>query len=247
MASTTKSYPMNFQPQDGGLRLSDGEFIRNSIINLNTCSATYGITAIGSTQATAQPLSSVLNQIDTASASTGVNLPLSTGKHTTPYQFCIIVNNTANTVSIYGAQGSSDTVNGTAGSTAQSLLSGATALFNSVKPGSWFSGDINDAGTFTSINSSGNLTFTAINAGVVQKQGSNGKVGTFVLNGTTTVTISNTSIAITDAIIISLNAVGGTVGVQPHVSSITAATGFTVIGTASDTSTYNYSIISSAA
>lgn len=95
-------------------------------------------------------------------------------------------------------------------------------------------------------NASGSLTFTTVASGVVLKQGSNGKCGTFVANGATPVTISNTSVAITDTIVISLNTVGGTVGVQPHVATITAATGFTVICTALDSSIYNYAIISNA-
>ena len=91
------------------------------------------------------------------------------------------------------------------------------------------------------------ITMSAAASGINLKQGSNGKCGTFILNGATPVTVSNTSIAITDSIIISLNTVGGSVGVQPHVATITGATGFTVVGTASDTSTYNYAIISNAA
>lgn len=91
------------------------------------------------------------------------------------------------------------------------------------------------------------ITMSAIGKGVILKRGSNGKVGTFVANGATPVSVSNTSIAITDAIIISLNTVGGTVGVQPHVATITAGVGFDVVCTASDTSTYNYTIISNAA
>ena len=37
------------------------------------------------------------------------------------------------------------------------------------------------------------------------------------------------------------------IGVQPHVATITDATGFTVVCTASDTSVYNYAIIKNAA
>lgn len=114
------------------------------------------------------------------------------------------------------------------------------------------------AGSFTTVNASGltttagvstsdNVTSTVAAKGLVLKQGSNGMVGTFVANGVTPVTISNTNVAISDAIVISLNTVGGTVGVQPHVATITAATGFTVVCTASDTSTYNYAIIKNAA
>lgn len=71
---------------------------------------------------------------------------------------------------------------------------------------------------------------------------SGGYTSTFTLNGATPVTVADANVAITDAITISLNTVGGTVGVQPHIATITAGTGFTVVGTASDTSIYNYSL-----
>ncbi len=93
----------------------------------------------------------------------------------------------------------------------------------------------------------GTLTFTVAAAGPVLKQGANGRVGTFVCNGATPVTVNNTSIAITDAIIISLNTVGGTVGAVPAIKTITDSSGFTVAGTTLDTSTYNYAIIKNAA
>ncbi len=73
-----------------------------------------------------------------------------------------------------------------------------------------------------------------------------GLIGTFVANGATPVTVANANVAITDAIIISLNTVGGTVGAQPHLATITAGAGFTVVATASDTSTYNYCLIKNA-
>lgn len=79
--------------------------------------------------------------------------------------------------------------------------------------------------------------------GVTLDTGSNKSKGTFVANGTSSVTVANTTVAITDNIVISLNTVGGTVGATPHVATITAGTGFTVVGAASDTSTYNYAII----
>lgn len=94
---------------------------------------------------------------------------------------------------------------------------------------------------------SGTLTYSVAASGPILKQGANGRVGTFVLNGSTPVTVNNTSVAITDAIIISLNTVGGVVGVMPTIATITAGSGFTVAGTAADTSTYNYAIIKNAA
>ena len=97
------------------------------------------------------------------------------------------------------------------------------------------------------LNVSGNVTSGTAAKGLVLKRGANGLCGTFVANGTTPVDVASTSVAVTDCIIISLNTVGGTVGVQPHVATITAATGFSVVCTASDTSTYNWCIIKNAA
>lgn len=95
--------------------------------------------------------------------------------------------------------------------------------------------------------SGASISFTTIGAGPILKQGANGRVGTFVCNGVTPVTVNNTGVAITDAITISLNTVGGTVGLLPAIQTITGATGFTIACTAADTSTYNYSIIKNAA
>ncbi len=72
-----------------------------------------------------------------------------------------------------------------------------------------------------------------------------GRAGQLTLNGTTPVTVSSSSLAITDVFVMSLNTVGGTVGVQPHVATI-AAGQLTVIGTASDTSVYNWALIKTA-
>ena len=94
---------------------------------------------------------------------------------------------------------------------------------------------------------SGSITFSVASAGITLKQGANGRVGTFTANGATPVSVANSSIAISDAIVISLNTVGGTVGVQPHVATITAGVGFDVVCTAGDSSIYNYCVIKNAA
>ena len=70
--------------------------------------------------------------------------------------------------------------------------------------------------------------------------------GTFVCNGATPVTVANANVLATDLIGISLNTVGGTVGALPAIQTLTPGTGFTVKGTASDTSTYNYAILRNA-
>lgn len=67
--------------------------------------------------------------------------------------------------------------------------------------------------------------------------------GTFTINGTSPVTVTDAAITANSQILITLKTVGGTVGAIPHVETITPGTGFTVVGTASDTSTYNYTVI----
>lgn len=67
--------------------------------------------------------------------------------------------------------------------------------------------------------------------------------GTVTLNETTPVTVANTAITANSIIVFTLKTVGGTVGAQPVVATITPGTGFTCKGTASDTSVYNYRVI----
>ena len=122
--------------------------------------------------------------------------------------------------------------------------SAAASMLLDLQVGGTTQYNVSKAGAVTQV---GSTTYTTATAGPTLKQGANGRVGTFVLNGTTPVTVNNTSIAITDAIIMSLNTVGGTVGAAPVIKTITAGVGFTVAGTASDSSTINYLIIKSAA
>jgi hypothetical protein len=69
------------------------------------------------------------------------------------------------------------------------------------------------------------------------------KVGTFTCNGTSAVTVTDAAVTANSAIVVTLKTVGGTVGAVPSVKTITPGTGFTISGTASDTSVYNYAII----
>lgn len=82
----------------------------------------------------------------------------------------------------------------------------------------------------------GNLTVH----GSLQSDGSSS--GTFIADGASNVTVANPAIKATSIVSFSLNTVGGTVGAIPRVTTITPGTGFTVAGSASDTSTYNYVI-----
>lgn len=67
--------------------------------------------------------------------------------------------------------------------------------------------------------------------------------GTFTANGTSSVTVVEPKITANSSVIITLKTVGGTVGAIPSIKTITPGTGFTVSGTASDTSVYNYKIL----
>lgn len=67
--------------------------------------------------------------------------------------------------------------------------------------------------------------------------------GVLTLTGATPVTVAQTAVTATSMIIVTLKTVGGTVGALPVVQTITAGTGFTIQGTAADTSVYNYLIL----
>lgn len=68
--------------------------------------------------------------------------------------------------------------------------------------------------------------------------------GTFTINGATPVTVANAAVTANSQIFFTLKTVGGTVSPScPNVLTITPGTGFTVGGTASDTSVYNYMIL----
>ena len=64
--------------------------------------------------------------------------------------------------------------------------------------------------------------------------------GTFTANGSSSVTVADTGVTANSIIVFTLKTVGGTVGAQPAISTITVGTGFTVVATASDTSVYNW-------
>ncbi len=55
--------------------------------------------------------------------------------------------------------------------------------------------------------------------------------------------MTDSNVTASSTVVITLKTVGGTVGATPHVATITPGTGFTTVGSASDTSTYNYLIL----
>jgi hypothetical protein len=86
------------------------------------------------------------------------------------------------------------------------------------------------------------LTAAATITMVAVEQGYFAASGTFVCNGVTPVTVTDAHVTATSNILVTLKTVGGTVGAIPAVKTITPGTGFTIAGTASDTSTYSYEI-----
>ena len=68
-------------------------------------------------------------------------------------------------------------------------------------------------------------------------------VKTFTATGASAVTVVAPEVTADSVIIVTLKTVGGTVGAIPAVKTITPGTGFTIAGTASDTSVYNYAVI----
>ena len=66
--------------------------------------------------------------------------------------------------------------------------------------------------------------------------------GTVTVNGVTPVSVADTNVTASSVFNFGLKTVGGTVGAIPHAATVTPGTGFTVVGTASDSSTYNYQI-----
>lgn len=82
-------------------------------------STATGLTATGSNQATALALTKVINVVTTAAASTGVTLPSAATVGIGGY--VIIFNAGANPIKVYGAVGSSDTIDGAAAATGVTL------------------------------------------------------------------------------------------------------------------------------
>ncbi len=91
-----------------------------------------------------------------------------------------------------------------------------------------------------------NGTTFALGKTITLTAGANAKAGTVVVNGVTPVAVATTAFLAGSVVAFSLKTVGGTVGQIPHLVTATPATGFTVAGTASDTSTYNWAIIETA-
>ncbi len=67
--------------------------------------------------------------------------------------------------------------------------------------------------------------------------------GTFTATGTASVTVADANVTTASQVSITLKNVGGTVGAEPAIKTITTDTGFTVSATTGDVSVYSYTIL----
>lgn len=221
----TAIVPQPFQP---GFNLEDGTVL-NAVFANPAIASQDGITATASaTQTTAFQLTTLMSRITTvANANDGVRLP----KANVGIE-AIVVNSGTNAMQVFGF--GTDTINSVATATGVSQAAGTASAYRCFTAGNWI-----QVGTssFTNVTITSLLTYPT----------SSGRVGTFVTNGATPVTVTNTLVTANSMIFCSIHTPSGTpAGAPPNVSAITPATNFVTKGTASDTSTYNYMIIESA-
>jgi hypothetical protein len=109
--------------------------------------------------------------------------------------------------------------------------------------GYFFTGGLRTGDSYLT-DANGNLVMTITGTGLVLSEGSNATQGTAVLNGTTAVVVSNTTISANSRIYLTIQTPGGTPG-APYVSAISAGVSFSVKSTnAADSSTVAYLIVS---
>jgi hypothetical protein len=144
--------------------ITTGNITTGNVTNLNqsglgAVSVSNAVSAAGTNQATATPLTATVNNVSTVASGTGVNLPASAaGRQIT------IQNNGANTLTVYPAQGASDTINGLAATVGVKLVPGVIATFNATAAGAWnVQGLPNHASAFNTNNATTAATLTAAN------------------------------------------------------------------------------------
>lgn len=102
---------------------------------------------------------------------------------------------------------------------------------------------INASGQFLQDATNGSdIVFTKATTAIQLQSGANGRTGTFSINGSTPVTVNNTSLAAGDQIIISRDTPAGTPGLY-DLTARTNGASFEVTGTALDTSGMRYTLI----
>lgn len=119
-------------------------------------SASDGLTAAGTTQATALQLSSEINRVTTVAVGSGVMLPASS-----PGLTVLVINSGANPVQVYGS--GTDTIDGVATATGVQQMQGSNCLFVCAASGAWYTNGIGTgyAGSLPTVSYTNNITATA--------------------------------------------------------------------------------------
>lgn len=118
-----------------GLRLTDWYALATAHNGMNNYSTQTALVAIGTTQATASQIVGPLVFVTTSAASTGIALPACSG--TSSGSVVHVTNQSGQTITIYGKNGTSDTINATAGSTGVTLANSAAKLLVCAVNGKW--------------------------------------------------------------------------------------------------------------
>lgn len=211
----------------------DGSIIYSSGApgNLDSVAA---VTALGTNQATAAPTTATINYVSGADSAKGVSL------EDVPTGGTVVVNNTSatNYLNVY-PEAAGSAFEGLGNGLPIILGPGGTLTAHRVTATKWTASGI--SGWYTDL-ATKQLAASVATAGIQLLAGSNGRTGTFTLNGATPVVISNTSLTANDQIIITRDTIGGT-PLDFHLTARTNGTGFSVTGTATDTSGMRYSLI----
>ena len=101
--------------------------------SIETFSFADNLTATGTQQSNALPLMASVNRLTTVAAGTGVNLPPSA-----PGLSITLINSGANSVLVYPAQGSSDTINGFSATTGVPFVVNSNSTFFCTTAGAWW-------------------------------------------------------------------------------------------------------------
>lgn len=108
-----------------GLRIADWYALATAHNQMNS-HATQTVVAVGTNQATAVQTLNPLVFVNTSSASTGIALPQCS---TNSGSLVHVTNASGQTITVYGKNGTSDTINATAGSTGVTMTNNTAKLF----------------------------------------------------------------------------------------------------------------------
>lgn len=117
-----------------GVRMGDMRAVQDAAASLVNRDTQYGLTALASgLQAGATQINTGHNAFDTVvGANDSGQLPAAS-----PGSTCYVANNGAQTLTVFGKSGRTDTINGTAGATGVDQATGVHAVYFCAEEGKW--------------------------------------------------------------------------------------------------------------